>query len=237
MTTALMYIAYIVTIGIIIWVLVSRLARRRQVQADLGTVATALGLTAGKTALEAIAPADLAQLQDSAVGRAGLAALSALPAAQSRTYEGLFDGVRVSMALRAAQSHNTQSLVTELTAYADPAWNLGLKMSAQHRMDRLLDPGRVRRDVAIGDPGFDDRVLVEGTDPAAIRSLFSSATVRAQVADLLQDVSRAYIDDQGVHGALPRAVTDAAEVRPTLARMTAVARALSEAARQTPSAD
>jgi hypothetical protein len=226
MTTALMYV---VTIGIIIWVLRAKFAGRRQVHADLGTVASALGLTPGRTPLDKIAAADMAQMQDNAVGRAGLAALAALPAAQSRTYGGLFDGVRVSVAVRAAQDNNTHSLVTELKAYADPAWNLGLKMAQQHRMDRLLEPGRVRRDVAIGDPDFDERVLVEGTDPAAVRALLNSATVRAQVADLLRDVSRSYIDDQGVHGVLTRPVTDAAEVRPTLTKMTALVRALSDA--------
>jgi hypothetical protein len=159
-----------------------------------------------------------------------------LPAAESRTYDGLFDGVRVSLALRAAQRNNSQSLVTELTAHADPAWNLGLHIQQQHKMDRVLQPGRQRRDVAIGDPEFDERVFVQGTDPAAVRALLNSATLRGQIDDLLRDVARGYVDDQGVHGVLPRPAHDAAEVRPVLTKMTALVRALSEAARQSPPA-
>jgi hypothetical protein len=200
-------------------------------QLGLNFHATHLGQRAGQAPT-----AELAELQHSAVGRAGLKVLSALPAASQFEIDGQIDGFVVRIGL---QQRNKGQLLTHAAVKLPEPLGLGLVMHAPSGLDRALAPlvnaGEGSAEIKLGRAEFDQAVSLRSTKARAesARRLLADGPLQRATLALLKAQPTAWVDDDAVQIHLAGVVTDAAVWRRTLALMTALARAL-QAAQQSP---
>jgi hypothetical protein len=206
------------TVVAVVWVLRGKFTRMTGNADALASLATALGLAPAVTEQPAgLSSGEHQELEASAVGRAGLAVISALPAARGKVYEGRLDGVRVRLSL--VSENRGRTVLTELSAHPDQSWRMGLHMEREHKMDHVLQPGRQARDVITGDEGFDTAVFVQSSNQEAAKHLLRSEALRRAIAAFFGSQGRASISDDGVHLQLPGSESNPVVVRPLLGTM------------------
>ncbi len=218
----------VLTVVAVVWVLRSKFAKMRGDGDALASLANNLGLSAAaKDHAAVLSPAEHHDVASSAVGRAGLAAIRALPAAQGVIYEGRIDGVRVRLTI--VSENRGRTVLTDLSAQPGHPWNMGLHMEREHAMDHVLQPQRQKRDVITGDAMFDRAVFVQSSDQKAAEHVLRNETLRRAIAALLDAHARATIRDDGVYVQLPGPETNVAVVRPLLSTMAELVKQLDAA--------
>jgi hypothetical protein len=83
--------------------------------------------------------------------------------------------VKFQFATRGSGSSSESWTEVEVTVACQP---LLLTMREHHRRDKGLIKDGLAVDVTIGDPGIDERYMIEGAPAAVVKSLFSPAVVR-----------------------------------------------------------
>lgn len=216
------------------WLLKGKWRQREERHADFQKLARELGLQFNATHMglrEGQAePSEQADLRSTAVGRAGLQALAAMPLSSQFTIDGSFDAVPVSITLHQRSGDGAGAHTTRLSARIDsPPGLANVSICRSYAVDRLLDRATGGQDIELGDAAFDDAVRVRGTPAEAVRAWLSRADMRQHVQRYLTDFDTGSIDAHGVHLDLAGAVSDSARVRTAMQATVALSKALSRA--------
>ena len=216
---------------VILWVLKGKLRQREQRPADFERLASELGLQFNATHMGVregqAEPPEHATLRNTAVGKAGLAALAAMPVSSQFSIDGSFGGVDVRITLHQKSSDGAGGHATLLSAHMQRLPGLeGLALCRSYAVDRLLDRATGGQDIELGDAAFDESVRVRGAPSDAVRAWLADADVRASVLKYLTAYDTGRVDEHGVHLQLAGAVSDSARVRTALQSMTALSKAL-----------
>ena len=217
---------------VILWVLKGKLRRREERHGDFRQLASELGLQFNATHMGLVEgqaePPAHAELRNTAIGRAGLQALAAMPLSTQFSIEGSFDQVSVHITLHQYRGDGAGAHSTRLSAHMQrPPGLQSLAMCRSYAVDRLLDRATGGQDIELGDAAFDDSVRLRGAPPDAVRAWLADADVRQRVVQYLTAYDTGRVDEHGVHLQLAGAVSDSARVRPALQAMAALSKALS----------
>ena len=138
---------------------------------------------------------------------------------------GQFGDVTVEVGVRSTGNKNQERWTTYLVRHppAGPVVNL----TRQAPMSGLFSFVTGRRDVIIGDPIFDERVIVHAHDEVAVREFLTPAR-RAAVQELLAVFDRAEIERDTIQVATRGVVTDVDQIVATVTRLVDMATVLGD---------
>ena len=138
---------------------------------------------------------------------------------------GRFGDVGVTVEVTSSGGKNEQRWTRYTVRH--PAAGPAVTLTRQAPMSGLFSFVTGRRDVTVGDPLFDERVIVDSDDEVAVRRFLSPAR-RAAVQDLLSVFDHATITERSIQVSKRGVSADATELVGTVTRLVDVAAVLGD---------